>query len=92
MDRFERMLRIAHRRCPTATWLRAFPDVVRAGDKSTRELTGIGGTHTAESVRLPSITFTIGDHVATLRPAEIVLENSPGWGLTAVSGMLAAML
>jgi predicted aspartyl protease len=64
----------------TANFAVAFPDVVRAGDKSTRELTGIGGTHTAESVRLPSVTFTIGDHVATLRPAEIVLENFPGMG------------
>jgi predicted aspartyl protease len=64
----------------TANFAAAFPEVVRAGDKSTRELTGIGGTHIAESVRLPSIAFTIGDHVTTLRPAEIVLENFPGMG------------
>jgi hypothetical protein len=64
----------------TANFATAFPDVVRTGDKSTRALTGIGGTHTAESVRLPSIAFTIGNHVATLRPAEIVLENFPAMG------------
>jgi predicted aspartyl protease len=75
----------------TANFAAAFPDVVRTGDKSTRELTGIGGTHTAESVRLPSIAFTIGDHVATLRPADIVLENFPGMGRTAASAMLAAI-
>jgi predicted aspartyl protease len=64
----------------TANFAAAFPEVVHLGDKSTHELTGIGGTHTAESVRLSSITFTIGDHQATLRPAEIVLENFPGLG------------
>jgi predicted aspartyl protease len=64
----------------TANFAAAFPDVVRRGEKSTKELTGIGGTHTAESVRLPSIAFTIGDRVATLRPAHVVLENFPGMG------------
>jgi predicted aspartyl protease len=64
----------------TANFAAAFPDMVRAGDKSTREMTGFGGTHTAESVRLPSVAFIIGDRVATLRPAEIVLENFPGLG------------
>jgi hypothetical protein len=29
---------------------------------------------------VPSIAFTIGDHVAALRPAEIVLEKFPGLG------------
>jgi predicted aspartyl protease len=64
----------------TANFAAAFPDVLRTGDKSTKDLTGIGGTHTAESVRVPSIAFTIGDHTATLRPADIVLENFPGLG------------
>ncbi len=47
----------------TANFAAAFPDLVRAGEKSTRELTGFGGTHKAESVRLPPVAFTIGNHV-----------------------------
>lgn len=64
----------------TANFAAAFPDLVRTGEKSTKKLTGIGGSYTAASVRLPSIAFTIADHVSTLRPADIVLENFPGMG------------
>jgi predicted aspartyl protease len=64
----------------TANFAAAFPEVIAAGEKSTRAITGIGGTLTATSVRLPSIAFAIGDHLTTLRPAEIVLENFPGLG------------
>lgn len=64
----------------TANFAATFPDMVRTGERSTMDLTGIGGTHTTESVRLPSIAFTIADHVATLRPANIALENFPAMG------------
>jgi predicted aspartyl protease len=64
----------------TANFAATFPDVMRTGEKSTKAISGIGGTHTADSLRLPSIAFTIGDQVATLRPVDIVLENFPGLG------------
>jgi len=55
----------------------AFPELMRAGTKKDRKLTGLNGSTTQESVELQSVRFLFGREVE-LAPASVLLKTTTG--------------
>jgi predicted aspartyl protease len=50
------------------------------GTRGSRDITGVGGTATVDSIALPELTFDIFGTPATLRPAHVTLQRTSGMG------------
>jgi predicted aspartyl protease len=59
----------------------SFGDLVANAQKTTREVTGIGGTSTFEAYILSELKLSVAGHLLTLRPAEVTVQ-----GLGAIGG------
>jgi hypothetical protein len=53
----------------------SFGDLVANVQKTTREVTGVGGTSTFEAMILPELKLSVADHQLTLRPAAVTLQT-----------------
>jgi hypothetical protein len=53
-----------------------FPDLLESRQKDSREIRGIGGAATFESVTVPEIAFRIGTLETFLRPAQVITNKS----------------
>jgi predicted aspartyl protease len=63
-----------------ANFADSFPQLVAKGKRETEQFTGIGGSQTFESIRLPELSFRIGPASVTLRPVSITLQRLDGLG------------
>ena len=63
-----------------ANFADSFPQLAAKGKRETEQLTGIGGSQTFESIRLPELSFRIGPTGVTLRPVSITLQRLDGLG------------
>jgi hypothetical protein len=59
-----------------AGFAKQFPDLVESGQKDTREIRGIGGAATFESVTVPEVAFRIGTVETFLRPAHVITNKT----------------
>jgi len=58
----------------------SFGELVANAKKTTREITGIGGTSTYEAYTLSELKLSVADHLLTLRPAEGTGQRLAGIG------------
>jgi hypothetical protein len=58
----------------------SFGDLVANAQKTTREVTGLGGTSTFEAYILPELGLAVGGRGLTLRPAEATAQRIAGLG------------
>jgi predicted aspartyl protease len=56
----------------------AFPELVKAGKKETRAITGFGGSNPYDSVLLGPVTFNIGSRAITLKSPHVFPNHSLG--------------
>jgi len=58
-----------------------FKELIQSkGTRGSRDITGVGGTATVDSITLPELTFDIFGTPATLRPAHVTLQRTSGMG------------
>jgi len=57
-----------------------FGDLVANAQKTTREITGIGGTSTFEAYTLSELKLSVAGHLLTLRPADVTVQRLAGPG------------
>ena len=58
-----------------------FKELIQSkGTRGSRDITGVGGTATVDSIALPELTFDILGTPATLRPAHVTLQRTSGMG------------
>jgi|KBSMisStandDraft_5_1062788.scaffolds.fasta_scaffold78444_2 hypothetical protein len=53
----------------------SFRDLVANAQKTTRELTGVGGTSAFEALILPELKLSVAGHPLTLRPAAVSVQR-----------------
>jgi hypothetical protein len=58
----------------------SFGDVVANAQKTTRDITGVGGTSTFEAYVLSELKLSVAGRQLTLRPAEVTLQRLAGPG------------
>jgi predicted aspartyl protease len=51
-----------------------FAALVQNGSRETRDITGLGGTASVASIRVPEVPFQIGPTRVVLRPAHVTLQ------------------
>lgn len=57
-----------------------FPDAVKDASKGTTDITGVGGTKTFDSLKIPELSVGIGPSTVWLRPATITLQKMSNMG------------
>lgn len=57
---------------------KALPDLVAAGKKETRAITGLGGSNNYDSVLLGPVTFSVGGYDVTLKAPHVFPSHSLG--------------
>jgi len=57
-----------------------FGDLIANAQKTTKEVTGVGGTSTFEALILPELKLSVAGHLLTLRPAAVSLQKLAGIG------------
>ncbi|MGD0734616.1 MAG: pepsin/retropepsin-like aspartic protease family protein [Terracidiphilus sp.] len=55
---------------------RHFPAIQASGTPESRKLTGVGGSARIDSIRVPSLAFTVGGREVQLKPAHILLRDN----------------
>ena len=63
-----------------------FPDLVKAGTRQSRDISGLGGTASVASVAVPEVLFQIDTTRAVLRPAHVTLQRTAALGGTCCIG------
>ena len=63
-----------------SNFLGSFGDLVAKAQKTTREITGIGGTSTFEAYSLAELKLSVAGRLLTLRPADITVQRLAGPG------------
>lgn len=58
-----------------AAFAKAFPDLMRTGNKQAHTLRGVSGSTTQESISLPSVRFSFGKDTQ-LAPATVLLQST----------------
>jgi hypothetical protein len=58
----------------------SFGDLVLNAQKTTRDVTGVGGTSTFEALILPELKLSVAGRLLTLRPAAVTLQRMGGIG------------
>jgi len=53
----------------------SFGDLVADAQKTTREITGVGGTSTFEALILPELKLSVAGRLLTLRPAAVTIQR-----------------
>lgn len=57
-----------------------FGNLLTDAQKTTREITGLGGTSTFEAYILPELRLSVAGRTLALRPAEVTVQNVAGVG------------
>jgi hypothetical protein len=57
-----------------------FGDLIANAQKTTREVTGVGGTSIFEALILPELKLSVAGHLLTLRPAAVTVQKLGGIG------------
>ena len=63
-----------------SNFVESFGELVANAKKTTREITGIGGTSTLEAYTLSELKLSVAGHLLTLRPAEVTVQRIAGLG------------
>jgi len=58
-----------------SNFVESFGDVVASAQKTTRDITGVGGTSTFEALILPELKLSVADYPLTLRPAAVTVQR-----------------
>jgi len=58
----------------------SFGNLVANAQRTTREVTGVGGTSTFEALILPELKLSVAGRLLTLRPAAVTLQKMPAIG------------
>lgn len=56
-----------------------FPELLKAGQKTSRKRTGYGGSRNYDSILLSSLTFQVSGYHTVFKPAYVLLQHSVGW-------------
>jgi hypothetical protein len=63
-----------------ANFSEQFPALIQGGTREKRDITGLGGTASFDSVTVPEVPFLIGPTRVVLRPGHVTLQRNGGTG------------
>ena len=58
----------------------SFGDLIANAQKTTRDVTGVGGTSTFEALIVPELKLSVAGRLLTLRPAAVTIQRLGGIG------------